>query len=155
MPSVYEELETEFVVESREVEVTSAFGGVSALLLLAGGALSLLWFRADAVGGGHSMGLLWPAYLLLLTAIPLVVLAYVLALRREEAVCCPLLQPVPHTAGDAKRLPVETPSAVRPDGAGHRVAHPGPLEAIRKRDGGFQQDHRNAGAGRIAEHVRR
>ena len=44
VPSVYEELETEFVVESREVEVTSAFGGVSALLLLAGGALSLLWF---------------------------------------------------------------------------------------------------------------
>ena len=44
VPSVYEELETEFVVESREIEVTSAFGGVSALLLLAGGALSLFWF---------------------------------------------------------------------------------------------------------------
>ena len=44
VPSVYEKLETEFVVESREVEVTSAFGGVSALLLLVGGALSLLWF---------------------------------------------------------------------------------------------------------------
>ena len=44
VPSVYEELETEFVVESREVEVTSVLGGVSALLLLIGGALSLLWF---------------------------------------------------------------------------------------------------------------
>ena len=44
MSSVYEELETEFVVESREVEVTFAFGGVGALLLLAGGALSLFWF---------------------------------------------------------------------------------------------------------------
>ena len=44
VPSVYEELETEFVVESREVEVTSTFGGVGALLLLAGGALSLVWF---------------------------------------------------------------------------------------------------------------
>ena len=44
LPSVYDQLETEFVVESREVEVTSAFGGVSALLLLVGGALSLLWF---------------------------------------------------------------------------------------------------------------
>ena len=44
VPSVYEELETEFVVDSREVEVTSAFGGVSALLLLAGGTLSLFWF---------------------------------------------------------------------------------------------------------------
>ncbi len=44
LASVYEELETEFVVESREVEVTSAFGGVSALLLLVGGALSLFWF---------------------------------------------------------------------------------------------------------------
>ena len=44
VPLVYEELETEFVVESREVEVTSAFGGFGALLLLAGGALSLFWF---------------------------------------------------------------------------------------------------------------
>ncbi len=42
--SVYEELETEFVVESREVEVTSAVGGISALLLLASGGLSLFWF---------------------------------------------------------------------------------------------------------------
>ena len=41
---VYEELGTEFVVESREVEVTSMMGGVSALLLLIGGALSLFWF---------------------------------------------------------------------------------------------------------------
>ncbi len=42
--SVYEELETEFVVEPREVEVTSALAGVCALLFLVGGALSLLWF---------------------------------------------------------------------------------------------------------------
>ena len=42
--SVYEELETEFVVEPREVEVTSILGGVCALLFLVGGALSLLWF---------------------------------------------------------------------------------------------------------------
>ena len=41
---VYEGLETEFVVEPTEVEVTSAFGGVGALLLLAGGVLSLFWF---------------------------------------------------------------------------------------------------------------
>lgn len=44
MQSVYEELETEFVVEPREVEVTSALAGVCALLFLVGGALSLLWF---------------------------------------------------------------------------------------------------------------
>ena len=43
-PLVYEELETEFVVESQEVEATSFLGGVSALLLLAGGLLSLFWF---------------------------------------------------------------------------------------------------------------
>lgn len=42
--SVYEELETEFIVEPREVEVTSALAGVCALLFLAGGLLSLLWF---------------------------------------------------------------------------------------------------------------
>ncbi len=42
--SVYDALETEFVVEPREVEVTSAAGGISALLLLASGALSLFWF---------------------------------------------------------------------------------------------------------------
>ena len=44
IPSVYEDLETEFVVESRKVEITSAVGGISALLLLASGALSLFWF---------------------------------------------------------------------------------------------------------------
>ena len=37
-------LETEFKVEPTDVEVTSAFGGIGALLLLAGGALSLIWF---------------------------------------------------------------------------------------------------------------
>ena len=42
--SVYERLETEFVIESREIEVTSALGGVSALLFLGAAALSLLWF---------------------------------------------------------------------------------------------------------------
>ncbi len=44
IPSIYEELKTQFVVEPREMEVTFALGGVSALLLLAGGALSLFWF---------------------------------------------------------------------------------------------------------------
>ena len=44
VPSVYRELETEFIVEPREIEITSALGGVSALLLLAGSAMSLLWF---------------------------------------------------------------------------------------------------------------
>ena len=42
-PSVYNEQETEFVVEPREVEVTSVLGGVSALLLLVAGLLSLFW----------------------------------------------------------------------------------------------------------------
>ena len=42
--SIYEELETQFVIEPREIEVTSLVGGVSALLLLTGGLLSLLWF---------------------------------------------------------------------------------------------------------------
>ena len=42
--SLYDELDTEFVVRSREVEATSAVGGISALLLLVSGALSLFWF---------------------------------------------------------------------------------------------------------------
>lgn len=44
VPSVYRKLETEFIVEPQEVEITSTLGGVSALMLLAGSALSLLWF---------------------------------------------------------------------------------------------------------------
>ena len=43
-PSVYKELETEFVVKPREVEITSALGGISSLLFLAAAAMSLLWF---------------------------------------------------------------------------------------------------------------
>lgn len=43
-PRVYEEMETEFVVESREIEITSILAGVSMLVLLVGGGLSLLWF---------------------------------------------------------------------------------------------------------------
>ena len=44
LSSVYEGLETEFVVEPSEVEVTFALGGISALMLLVGGAISLFWF---------------------------------------------------------------------------------------------------------------
>ena len=44
LASVYEELDTEFVVESQEVEVTFALAGISAVLFLLGGALSLFWF---------------------------------------------------------------------------------------------------------------
>ena len=43
-PPVYEELETEFVVETKEIEITSILGAVSMLVLLVGGGLSLLWF---------------------------------------------------------------------------------------------------------------
>ncbi len=43
-PRVYEEMETEFVVESREFEITSILGAISMLVLLVGGGLSLLWF---------------------------------------------------------------------------------------------------------------
>ena len=44
IPSIYEELDTEFVVDPIETELTSILGGVGALVLLAGGVLSLLWF---------------------------------------------------------------------------------------------------------------
>ena len=42
--SIYDQLNTEFVVRSREVEATSLVGGISALLLLISGAFSLFWF---------------------------------------------------------------------------------------------------------------
>ena len=42
--AIYDDLNKEFTVEPREIEVTSLVGAFSAFLLLAGGALSLLWF---------------------------------------------------------------------------------------------------------------
>ena len=42
--AIYDDLKKEFTVEPREIEVTSIVGAFSALLLLAGGALSLFWF---------------------------------------------------------------------------------------------------------------
>ena len=42
--SIYEDLETQFVVEPKEIEVTSLVGGVGAILLLSAGLLSLFWF---------------------------------------------------------------------------------------------------------------
>ncbi len=44
IPSIYEKLENEFVVEPREVEITGVLGGLSALVLLAGATMSLFWF---------------------------------------------------------------------------------------------------------------
>lgn len=41
---IYEDLDPKFVVKPEEVEVTSILGGVSALVLLVGGGLSLFWF---------------------------------------------------------------------------------------------------------------
>jgi Ca-activated chloride channel homolog len=41
---VYESIEPRLVVEQEETEVTSVFAGVSILILLLGGMLSLLWF---------------------------------------------------------------------------------------------------------------
>ena len=42
--SIYEDLDPQFVVKPREMEITSVLSGVSMLVFLAGGALSLLWF---------------------------------------------------------------------------------------------------------------
>ena len=44
IPMVYEDLNKDFVVESREIEITSILGGFGALLLLAAAAISLFWF---------------------------------------------------------------------------------------------------------------
>ena len=42
--AVYDELDKRFVVESKKREITSVLGGVSMLVLIIAGALSLLWF---------------------------------------------------------------------------------------------------------------
>jgi Ca-activated chloride channel family protein len=42
--SIYENLDPELVIEPEPMEVTSLFAGTSVLLLLIGGALSLVWF---------------------------------------------------------------------------------------------------------------
>ena len=44
IPIVYEDLNKEFVVESRQIEITSILGGVGALLLFLAAAISLFWF---------------------------------------------------------------------------------------------------------------
>jgi len=42
--TIYENLDPQFVVKPDEMEVTSLFAGASLLILLMGGACSLLWF---------------------------------------------------------------------------------------------------------------
>ena len=44
LSAIYENLDPKFVVKPQKVEVTSILGGVSALVLLVGGGLSLFWF---------------------------------------------------------------------------------------------------------------
>lgn len=44
LQAVYENLTPELVIKPEEIEVTSIFAGVSILVMLIGGALSLLWF---------------------------------------------------------------------------------------------------------------
>ena len=41
---VYENLKPQFVVRSEKTEVTSILGGVSLIVLLIGGLLSLMWY---------------------------------------------------------------------------------------------------------------
>jgi Ca-activated chloride channel family protein len=42
--SIYENLDPELIIEPEPMEVTSLFAGASVLLLLIGGATSLMWF---------------------------------------------------------------------------------------------------------------
>ncbi len=41
---IYENIEPQFVIKAEEMEVTSVFAGIGILILLIGGAFSLLWF---------------------------------------------------------------------------------------------------------------
>ena len=42
--SIYQNLNPELIIEPEPMEITSLFAGASVLLLLAGAAMSLLWF---------------------------------------------------------------------------------------------------------------
>jgi Ca-activated chloride channel family protein len=44
LTAIYENLDTQFVIKPEEMEVTSLFAGASLLLMLLGGACSLVWF---------------------------------------------------------------------------------------------------------------
>ena len=44
LADVYDKIDLKFTVEPKKTEVTAAFTGIASLLLIAGAALSLLWF---------------------------------------------------------------------------------------------------------------
>ena len=101
------------------------------------------------------MGLLWPDYLLILAVIPFLVAAYFLVLRRRRrfAVQYSSLSLIRQAMPAGFRWRRHLPFALLM----HRchAAYPGPCTTVHKRDRGLKPDHRHAGAGRFAEHVRR
>ena len=99
------------------------------------------------------MGLLWPAYLLLLTAIPLVVLAYLLVLRRRRrfAVHYSSLSLIRQAMPGGTRWKRHLPFVLIVLALGLLIL--ALLAPLCQCDGRLQQDHRRAGAGRIAEYV--
>ena len=114
-PPVYEELETEFVVESREIEITSILGAVS-MIASAGRrrpVTPVVW--PGAVGGDDGTALAGlPAASDRDTAGCARVLP---GAQAKKAVCRPLLQPVAAETGHARRHTLEATPALRPDRA--------------------------------------
>ena len=100
------------------------------------------------------MGLLWPAYLLLLATLPLVVLAYVLVLRRRRrfAVHYSSLSLIRQAMPPGIRWRRHLPFVLIVLALGAAILSAVP--PVCRCDGCFKPNDRHAGAGRFAEHVR-
>ena len=72
-----------WTVRTEPFELTSLFAGLGFVLLVVGGAALAALVRADAMTRG-AMTLLWPAVLVLLAVLPLLVVVRVWALRRRR-----------------------------------------------------------------------
>ena len=79
LASIYDDIETRFVIRPEATEVTSLFAGAGVLILLVGAAGALLWLGRLPV-----MDVLAPGAFLLLAIVPILVVVRIWLLRRRK-----------------------------------------------------------------------
>ena len=79
LAAIYDRIDTQFVIRTEAMEITSLFAGAGVLVLLVGGVTSLAVARALAM-----TDLLWPWFLALLAVLPLLVVGRIWLLRRRR-----------------------------------------------------------------------